>query len=41
MAIKPKKGYKKPEIRTHGDLKKITKDKGGLGGDAAGEMSTS
>lgn len=39
MFIKGKKNYKKPEIKTHGDLKKITEDKSGLGGDAGGFAS--
>lgn len=39
MIIKPKKNYKKPEINVHGNLKKITKDKSGLGGDALGQAS--
>lgn len=39
MSIKEKKCYKKPEIKIHGDLRKITKDKSGLGGDAGGLAS--
>jgi hypothetical protein len=39
MSVNPKKNYKKPEMKEHGNLKKITKDKGGLGGDAKGEAS--
>lgn len=31
--------YEKPKIKTHGNLKELTKDKGGLGGDASGQAS--
>lgn len=37
--MKNKKEYKKPELKIHGDVKKITNDKKGVGGDALGNSS--